>query len=101
MTEVGLQNKDMIAMLALPMAVVACTVLMSLFPRLRDAAFFLLTGGQVVSDKADINIFSSEWYRGTTRGFELSFVDILAWALILTTILTPMRHQKLATLRQQ
>jgi len=94
MTEAGLQTKDMIAMLALPMAVIACTVLMSLFPRLRDAAFFLLTGGQVVSDKADINIFSSEWYRGTTRGFELSFVDILAWALILTTILTPMRHQK-------
>jgi len=59
MTEVGLQNKDMIAMLALPMAVIACTALMSLFPRLRDAAFFLLAGGLVVSDKADIDIFSS------------------------------------------
>jgi membrane protein implicated in regulation of membrane protease activity len=94
MTGAELQTKDMIAMVVLPLAVILGTVLLSLLPRLRDPAFFLMVGGQVVSDKADINILSSEWYRGTTRGFELSFVDILAWALILTTIITPMRHQK-------
>lgn len=81
-------------MLVLPLAAILGTALLSLLPRLRDPAFFLMAGGQVVSDRLDINILSSEWYRGTTRGFELSFVDVLAWALILTTILTPMRHQK-------
>jgi len=89
-----LQTKDMVAMLVLPFAVIGLSFLLSLFPRLRDPVFFLMVGGAVVSDKLDINILSSEWYRGTTRGFELSFVDILAWALIVTTVLTPMRHQR-------
>src|SRR5687768_18502491 len=89
-----LQTKDMVAMLVLPFAVIGLTFLLSLFPRLRDPVFFLMVGGAVVSDKLDINILSSEWYRGTTRGFELSFVDILAWALIITTVLTPMKHQR-------
>lgn len=89
-----LQTKDMMAMVLLPFAVVGFTFLLALFPRLRDPAFFLMVGGAVVSDRADINILSCEWYRGTTRGFELSFVDVLAFALILATILTPMRHQR-------
>jgi hypothetical protein len=89
-----LQTKEMVAMLVIPFAIIGGTFLFSLFPRLRDAGFFLMVGGAVISDRLDINILSSEWYRGTTRGFEFSFVDILAFALILTTVLTPMRHQR-------
>ena len=89
-----LQTKEMVAMLVIPFAILGGTFLLSLFPRLRDPAFFLMVGGAVVSDRLDINILSSEWYRGTTRGFEFSFVDILAFALIFTTVLTPMRHQR-------
>ncbi|MCI0746382.1 MAG: hypothetical protein L0Y58_13350 [Verrucomicrobia subdivision 3 bacterium] len=53
-----------------------------------------MAGGAVLSERLDVNILSQHWYRGTTRGFEFSFVDILAWALIISTVLTPQRHQK-------
>lgn len=89
-----MQMKDLIGMVGVPMAIVCGTVVLCLLPRLRNWAFFGMVAGAVVSERLDVNFLSQEWYRGTTRGFEISFVDILAWALILSTILTPQRHQR-------
>jgi hypothetical protein len=89
-----MQMKDLIAMVGVPLAIIGGTVVLCLVPKLRNWAFLAAVAGAVVGERLDVNLLSQEWYRGTTRGFEFSFVDILAWALALSTILTPQRHQK-------
>jgi O-antigen ligase len=89
-----MQLKDLIALTGIPVAIVCGTMVLCLLPQLRNWAFLLAVAGAVVGDRLDVNLMSQHWYRGTTRGFEFSFVDILAWALVLSTILTPQRHQK-------
>src|SRR5260221_534650 len=57
--------------------------LLACFSRwVRDAMFLALILGRVVTDRLDVHFFSLEWYRGTTRGIEFSFVDILAFSLL-------------------
>jgi hypothetical protein len=53
--------------------------------RLRDACAFLLVFGTTCTDLVDINFLSREWYRGTTRGIEVSWIDLL-WILLLTSL---------------
>ena len=55
-----------------------------MFPLARDAAFAALAAGLVVCTWLDINFLSREWYRGTTRGIEFSFVDILSIGLLIS-----------------
>jgi hypothetical protein len=50
--------------------------------RVRDAMFFLLVTARVITDQLDVHFVSLEWYRGTTRGFEVSFIDVLAVSLL-------------------
>ncbi len=50
--------------------------------RARDAMFFLLVTIRVITDRFDVHFVSLEWYRGTTRGFEVSFIDVLAVSLL-------------------
>ena len=70
---------------ALPMSIaVSC-----ISQRARDAAFFLMVVGTVLTEKLQINFFSHYWYRGTTRGFEFTFVDILAIGVLAGTLLRP------------
>lgn len=62
-----------------------------LFRRVREGVFFLLVFGSAMPDLFDINFISREWYRGTTRGFEVSFLDILAVVLLLGSVLVRLR----------
>src|SRR5262245_49049419 len=78
----------------IPMAMSIGVCLTCVSERARDAAFFLLTMGMVLNDRLDINFLSREWYRGTTRGFEFSFVDILAISLVISSILIPRAGEK-------
>src|SRR4051794_30781579 len=48
----------------------------------RDAAFMLIILGAVYIDRMSVHFVSREWYRGTSRGFEFSLVDILAVSLL-------------------
>ena len=50
--------------------------------RARDAMFFLLVTMRVITDRFDVHFVSLEWYRGTTRGFEVSAIDVLAVSLL-------------------
>jgi hypothetical protein len=51
-------------------------------PRFKDACVFLLVLGTVHTGLLDINLFSREWYRGTTRGLEWCWLDYL-WVFVL------------------
>src|SRR5213592_979151 len=84
-----METKDLIGLILIPLAIVGATVLLSAFPKLRPAAFFFMVAAFVISDRLDINFVSRQWYRGTTRGIEFSFVDILAFSLVFCTVLAP------------
>lgn len=68
-----------------------------LFPRIHKAVFFCLvlgttnTGG-LFGLPLDINFLSREWYRGTTRGIEVSYLDLLAIILFVSTLIVRKRE---------
>ena len=85
-----MQQKDIIALTVLPVALALVTTVLCLSRRARAAGFFLLAFGLVVATRLDVNFLSHEWYRGTTRGIEVSFVDLLSCGLVISSILFPL-----------
>src|SRR5258707_7592815 len=68
---------------AIPLSVAVCC----LSERAREAAFVLMIVGTTLTEKLQINFFSHYWYRGTTRGFEFTFIDILAIGVLVSALL--------------
>ena len=71
------------------------------FPRIHKAVFFALvlgttnTGG-LFGLPLDINFLSREWYRGTTRGIEVSYLDLIAIILFFSTLIVRQREGRRA-----
>jgi O-antigen ligase len=82
-----METKDLIGLILVPLAVFGGTAVLSFIPKLRGPAFFFMVAAFVISDKLDINFISRQWYRGTTRGIEFSFVDVLAFSLVFSSII--------------
>src|SRR5580704_8716884 len=61
----------------------------SVVQRARDIMFFLLVAGAVLTERMSVNFFSQAWYRGTTRGIEISLMDILAVSILAASLLAP------------
>ena len=84
-----METKDVIGLalvlFAIPVSILVCCV----SARAREAAFFLMTAGVVLTEKLDINFVTRYWYRGTTRGFEFTFIDVLAIGVLLSSFLLP------------
>jgi hypothetical protein len=55
--------------------------------RVRDAFFVLIVALAVFSERLEANFLSAAWYRGTTRGIEVSLPVILAFGLLAGTLL--------------
>ena len=68
-------------------------VLASLSKRIRDVFFVLMILLAPMTERFDINFLSRDWYRGTTRGIEISMVDILAISLLFSSVLFPRRGE--------
>lgn len=67
------------------------------FPRIHQAVFFGLVLGTTNTAglfglPLDINFLSREWYRGTTRGIEVSYLDLLAIILLVSTLIVRQRE---------
>jgi len=73
----------------IPGAILACCSW-----RVRDVAFFLMVALTAVVFKLAINFDSHFWYRGTTRGFEFSAVDVLAIGVLFGSLLRPRPGQQ-------
>src|SRR2546421_412946 len=82
-----METKDLIGLILIPLAIIGGTVTLSLSQRFRDLAFFIMVSCAVISDRLDINFLSRQWYRGTTRGIEFSFIDVLAISLVLSIVI--------------
>ncbi len=56
-------------------------------PRARDWILGVLVLGTVRADLVDINYLSREWYRGSTRGIEINWLDMLVWVLLIVGLM--------------
>lgn len=84
-----IENKDLLGLLLLLTGTVGAAALLTAFAWLRQVALFLLTAGVVGTTFFDLNIYSAYWYRGTTRGFEFTALDVLALGLLISVALAP------------
>jgi len=84
-----MEAKDLIGFCLFFGATLAGAVATGFSLRARDAVFFLMIALAAISYKLDVNFHSHYWYRGTTRGFEFSLVDILAWSVLISSFLFP------------
>ncbi len=86
---IALENKDLVGLLLLVAGSVVATLAMLIWPRLRVAALFLIAAGTATTGLLDLNVYSAYWYRGTTRGFEFTGLDVLAIGLLFSSLITP------------
>ena len=75
--------------LAIPAVCLATTI----SRRAQNAAFFAMLAGWVVTDRMDIHFFSFDLYRGSTRGVEISVLDILGLGVLGGQLLRPVPGQ--------
>src|SRR5204863_9196442 len=62
--------------------------------RMRDVLFVLLVLLSAVTERVDVNFVSRDWYRGSTRGFEVSLVDVISFCLLASAIVAPRRGER-------
>ncbi len=57
--------------------------------RAKDVALFVLVFGSVLVEKVNVTFLGVEWYRGTSRGIEISALDFAPLCLLLAPLLVP------------
>lgn len=87
-------TKDIIGIALLLFAVPASVVVCCFSQRARDAAFFLMLTLAPLAHRFDMNFLSHYWYRGTTRGLEISVMDVLAIGVLAGSVLFPRSGEK-------
>jgi O-antigen ligase len=85
-------TKHIIAAGALLLILIASAGLACASQRIRDVFFFFIASLQIFFDRMDVNFMSMEWYRGSTRGFEVSLLDVMALGLLIGLVVAP-RHR--------
>src|SRR5581483_5365163 len=78
-----------IALALIPFLTVAAAVVATWFQRVRDIFFFLMVSLAVLAERLDVNFFSEAWYRGTTRGIQVTLLEILAFGVLMGCWLGP------------
>src|SRR5437764_965875 len=86
--------KHMIGLVLLSLAIPAVCLTTTLSRRLRELAFLAMLAGWVVTDRMDIHFFSFDLYRGSTRGIEISVLDILGLGVLVGHVLNPGPNRK-------
>src|SRR5205085_3988594 len=86
-------NKYVIGAILLMVATFGGIVVTCFSKRLRDLFFIGMILLAPKTEDYDINFVSRDFYRGTTRGIEISLVDILSISLLVSAILAPRRGQ--------
>jgi hypothetical protein len=85
--------KTLFGVTVLPVAILGGIALACLSHRLRDLFFIALVFYCPMIERLDLNFVSREWYRGTSRGFEFSILDILGISLLASAVLFPRRGE--------
>ncbi len=89
--------KDMLFLMASVVVIPVGTAVGTAIPFVRDLIFMgMIFGTTLISGYLDINFLSREWYRGTTRGIEVTVIDLLAIMLLLSCLLGNRTGKKVA-----
>src|SRR6266850_3924059 len=88
-----MQNKDLIGLVLMLVGIGGGIICACLSQRVRDLLFMGMVFLAPMTEDFDINFVSRDFYRGTTRGFEFSIVDILSLSLLFSALLVPRRGQ--------
>jgi hypothetical protein len=88
-----MDTKTLFGLTVIPAAFLGGIVAACLSGRVRDLFFVMLVSLAPVIERLDLNYVSREWYRGTSRGFEISVLDVLALSLLVSAILVPRRGE--------
>src|SRR5437763_12750020 len=86
-------QKDLIGLVLMAIGIFGGIVATCLSKRVRDVFFTSMIVLAPMTEDWDINFVSRDFYRGTTRGFEFSLVDILSISLVASALLVPKRNQ--------
>jgi hypothetical protein len=86
-----MERKELLGLLVVPMGIMGAVVLSAVSKRIRDLFFVALVVLTPMVELVDINFVSREWYRGTSRGFEVSLLDFFSFGLLFGSLLAPRR----------
>lgn len=84
-----METKDYVAFILLATALLGGVTLTCVSRHARELAFFAMISLSVVAERFDVNFFSRYWYRGSTRGVEISLIDIIALSVFISSFLFP------------
>src|SRR5438034_1179063 len=84
-------SKELFGLMMIPAAILGGIVIASFSKGIRDLFFVVLVFLAPLIERVDVNFVSREWYRGTSRGFEVSVLDILSMSLLFSGMLAPRR----------
>jgi len=87
-----MQQKDYIGIFLAVVGIGAGVMVTTVWKRARDFFFVAMLLLAPMTEQYDVNFVSRDFYRGTTRGFEFSLVDILSISLLISAILLPRRE---------
>ena len=85
--------KTLFGLTVVPAAIVGGCLMACMSRRVRDLFFVMLVFLSPMIERLDVNFVSREWYRGTSRGFEFSILDILSISLLVGAVLFPRRGE--------
>lgn len=85
--------KAIFGLTVIPAAMFGGSVAACFSKRVRDLFFVLLVFMGPMIELWDVNFVSREWYRGTSRGFEVSVLDIMSFSLLASAVLRPRRGE--------
>jgi hypothetical protein len=88
-----LTRKGLFGLTVVPAGIFGAVLLACLWKRIRDLYFVLLIFLLPLIERLDVNFVSRDWYRGTSRGFEVSLLDPLIWGLLFASLIAPRRGQ--------
>src|SRR5437016_4621194 len=89
-----MDGKHLIGLVLLVMGCFGATVLACFSKRLRDLYFLMMIFFAPATELMNINFLSRDFYRGTTRGIEISCIDVLSVSLLVSMVLFPRRGEK-------
>ena len=92
-----IEAKHIIFLMGSAICVPAGVLLSTTSRRFHDFVFMLLVFGTTQPETlfgmtTDINFLSREWYRGSTRGIEVSYLDLLALILLFSSLIVRQRE---------
>src|SRR5882672_1979297 len=84
-----METKHILALIILLLLTCGSVPLALLSHRIRDWMFGALVFGIIYTERMDVNFLGEYWYRGTSRGIEISLLDILSLSLLVAAFLAP------------